>query len=271
MSEGDQNRLDNGETGPREERESLRDNPIDASNAEIGAEPGPEWLKDPRVAYSQISGKWILEDDDGNEFEYDGRLKKWILVPDEEAIKQQQLAYVKEPEVPSEDSERPRKRQKTKESSEQSEELEQDENVKDRQGEQKEENNGSNAENEKVRPPTGIYLTNLPLDTSESELEQIFSRFGVIAEDLKNGGKRIKMYRDEDGNLKGDALIVYFKPESVPLAIEMMDDTRLRYRDEANIRVQVAQYTHPKENDDRPKLSQKEKLRLQKKIQKMNE
>lgn len=40
---------------------------------------------------------------------------------------------------------------------------------------------------------------------------------------------RIKLYRDENGNPKGDALIVYFRPESVPLAIQMMDGFDLRW------------------------------------------
>ena len=48
----------------------------------------------------------------------------------------------------------------------------------------------------------------------------------MIGEDA-SGQKRVKIYHDEDGNVKGDALVTYFKPESVPLAIQLLDETEL--------------------------------------------
>ena len=33
---------------------------------------------DPRVSFSKVSNKFILETDDGEEFEYDDALKRWI-------------------------------------------------------------------------------------------------------------------------------------------------------------------------------------------------
>lgn len=75
-----------------------------------------------------------------------------------------------------------------------------------------------------------------------SELESVFSRYGMIAEDLSTGDKRIKLYTDDDGvTLKGDALIVYFKSESVSLAVDMLDETEFRLTKDGNgqkIRVQ---------------------------------
>ena len=64
---------------------------------------------------------------------------------------------------------------------------------------------------------------------------------GMIAEDA-SGQKRIKMYYDDTGAFKGDALVTYFKPESVPLAIQMLDETELKRADgrpSPMIRVQV--------------------------------
>ena len=40
---------------------------------------------------------------------------------------------------------------------------------------------------------------------------------------------RIKIYTDDDGKPKGEALIVYFKPEAVPNVIYMLDGTDFRY------------------------------------------
>src|SRR5699024_11980326 len=60
---------------------------------------------------------------------------------------------------------------------------------------------------------TAVYVSNIPSDITTEEIEQAFSKFGVIAEDLKTGEKKIRLYKDDSGNLKGDALVIYFKPE----------------------------------------------------------
>lgn len=39
-----------------------------------------EFDADPRVSFSKLSSKFILEADDGQEFEYDDALKRWVLV-----------------------------------------------------------------------------------------------------------------------------------------------------------------------------------------------
>jgi HIV Tat-specific factor 1 len=73
-----------------------------------------------------------------------------------------------------------------------------------------------------------IYVTSLPDDVTEDELFDVFSRYGVIAENVESNKPRIKLYTDENGQFKGDALIVYFRPESVALAIDMLDEVDFR-------------------------------------------
>jgi len=80
----------------------------------------------------------------------------------------------------------------------------------------------------KERRNTAVYVTSLPPDADAEELHQVFSRYGVIAESLDSDSPRIKLYYDDDGKFKGDALIVYFRPESVQLAINMLDETDFR-------------------------------------------
>lgn len=53
-----------------------------------------------------------------------------------------------------------------------------------------------------------------------------FSKGGVILEDGE-GNPKVKMYRDEQGRFKGDALVVYLMEESVGLAVRLLDDTEL--------------------------------------------
>lgn len=50
-------------------------------------------------------------------------------------------------------------------------------------------------------------MTSLPDDVDEEELHQVFSKFGMIAESAENNKPRIKLYADDQGNFKGDALI----------------------------------------------------------------
>ena len=37
-----------------------------------------DFQNDPRVSYSKLDNKWILEDDDGTEWGFDEGLKRWV-------------------------------------------------------------------------------------------------------------------------------------------------------------------------------------------------
>ncbi|CAG8546547.1 13953_t:CDS:10 [Acaulospora colombiana] len=63
-------------------------------------------------------------------------------------------------------------------------------------------------------------------------------------------GPKIKLYKDDQNRLKGDALVTYLKEESVTLACQLLDETDLRPDEASKIRVQKAQF---KEKD--PKSS----------------
>lgn len=60
------------------------------------------------------------------------------------------------------------------------------------------------------RANTAVYVTSLPDDVDEDELYDVFVKYGVIAEGIQDGKPRIKLYRDDEGNFKGDALIGMF-------------------------------------------------------------
>ncbi|KAL0938827.1 nuclear mrna splicing factor-associated [Colletotrichum truncatum] len=119
--------------------------------------------------------------------------------------------------------------------------------------------NGSGRPAKKAKPPrpppqprqnTAVYVTGLPADATADEVHDLFSRkAGVIAEEIDSGRPRIKMYTDESGNFKGDALIVFFKPQSVEMAIMLLDDTDFRFDGPAGqpkMRVQAADSSYKK-------------------------
>ena len=87
------------------------------------------------------------------------------------------------------------------------------------------------------------------VDPVQDELLARFGKFGLIEED-DAGDPKVKLYARDDGSglFSGDALVVYFKEESVELAIAMLDDAELRPGEPATrMRVQRAQFGHKHE------------------------
>jgi HIV Tat-specific factor 1 len=112
------------------------------------------------------------------------------------------------------------------------------------------------------------------------EVREVFSRkCGVIAEEIDSGKPRIKLYTDEKGAFKGDALIVFFKAPSVDMAMMLLDDTEFRIGGKTNgkMRVQAAESSYKKvqhndggEEKEKPKTSMKDKQKIIKKTQKLD-
>ncbi|XP_008553426.1 HIV Tat-specific factor 1 homolog [Microplitis demolitor] len=111
---------------------------------------------------------------------------------------------------------------------------------------------------------TAIYISGLPLDITMEQLVELVGKYGLIARDDKNKDK-IKLYRDSEGNPKGDALCTYIKVESVDLALKFLDGTRLGNK---TLSVQRAKFQMKGSYDPslKPKRRKKDKDR-QKKIQ----
>ena len=83
-------------------------------------------------------------------------------------------------------------------------------------------------------------VSGLPEDVTADELKTFFSKCGLILPDFKTGKPRIKIYTaqaptNHTQRPKGDALVSFFRPESVALAVTLLDDTELR----PNVRVKV--------------------------------
>ncbi len=123
------------------------------------------------------------------------------------------------------------------------------------------------------RKNTAVYVTSLPTDITLDEVNGVFSRCGVIAEEIDRGKPRIKLYTDEGGNFKGDALIVYFRAESVDLAIQMLDDTDFRLGQAGpagKMRVAAADFSYKTQKEAPAKGGGKDKKKIMRKTQKLN-
>jgi HIV Tat-specific factor 1 len=124
----------------------------------------------------------------------------------------------------------------------------------------------------KPRVNTAVYVTSIPLDADQEEINHTFSKCGVIAEEIDSGKPRIKMYEDDQGQFKGDALVVYFRPESVNLAIQMLDDSDFRLGTEGpsgKMRVQAADFSYKSQQEAPVKSNKKDQKKIIKRTQKM--
>lgn len=135
---------------------------------------------------------------------------------------------------------------------------------------------------------TAVYVTGLPPNTTVEALSNVFSKAGVLM--IGNDGEpRIKLYYDDDGNFKGEALVMYFKEGSVDLAVRLLDDTELEMgAGFGNMHVKVAEYdkSAKKTNEEKKKkaegldkdglpekkkLTAEEKQRMTKRIKRLQE
>ncbi|SNX81933.1 related to Splicing factor U2AF-associated protein 2 [Melanopsichium pennsylvanicum] len=212
--------------------------------------PTASGSEDSRVYLDRLSGNWRYEDDQGDEWEWtpfvqhvgpavdQGEVDEetsapsssssaqapsghWVKVLDEDLIKAQQAAYsvagVDESTPSQAVLRRGKKRAASSPSAQPSMSSFTSSNIKSKIPPSK-----------RPKPITSLYVTGLPLDSTASEIASVFSRYGVLLED-DHGLPRVKTYYDDNtGMFRGEALVVYFKAESVELAIQMLDGTSLR-------------------------------------------
>ncbi|RCN32357.1 hypothetical protein ANCCAN_21835 [Ancylostoma caninum] len=106
-----------------------------------------------------------------------------------------------------------------------------------------------------------VYVNNLPLDITLDEFKEFMSKCGVIQPDARTNKPKLKLYVDENGELKGDGRCVYIKKESVDLALSILDGFNLRGKE---VHVEKARFELKGEFDPtkkRKKLTNAQKKR----------
>nr|XP_029526086.1 HIV Tat-specific factor 1 isoform X1 [Oncorhynchus nerka] len=75
---------------------------------------------------------------------------------------------------------------------------------------------------------TNVYVSGLPPDITTEEFVEVMSKCGIVMRDPISEEYKVKLYRDGQGNQKGDGLCCYLKKESVALAERLIDESEIR-------------------------------------------
>ncbi|RYE99837.1 MAG: hypothetical protein EOO41_00490 [Methanobacteriota archaeon] len=68
----------------------------------------------------------------------------------------------------------------------------------------------------------------LPADITEEEVADFFKKAGIIKLDYNTGKPRIRLYKNEDGTLKGEGTLCYLHEAGVELAMTLLDESTFR-------------------------------------------
>lgn len=187
------------------------------------------------VTYSTIKGTYLFEnEDEGTMFEFDHVTRGWRLIEEEPVVAVEtakvdekdelEAALVAgETEDATETKDDTEATKDTKATEEKSDKKAIQEQLKKKRKEAIEERKNAKKAQKGDKPPQkAIYVSGLPSTATNEDLVDIFQKYGVLAEDVYTGKKKARVYVDEQGNGKGDGLVVFFKPESVKLAVDML-------------------------------------------------
>ncbi|KAI3634955.1 hypothetical protein MIR68_007336 [Amoeboaphelidium protococcarum] len=227
-------------------------------------DPSNSWGNDKPPANDQdgIQAVWddelqgyVKPDKDDSSFRYlwDASVRAWFPVFNEDHQQQQQSAYTSIDHLQS-DTKRSLNEKELNDTGSDYFNDTKTHSVSDKQqtGKKRKQNTKDNKPNQSRN--SSVYVSKLPPDVTKDELKLFFNKCGVIMPDLRSSDKndvKIKIYRqdaDDSKDCKGDALVTYFKPESVDLAITILDDTELRPG--VTISVQKADFSHKKAKQD---------------------
>uniref|UniRef100_A0A915JB03 17S U2 SnRNP complex component HTATSF1 n=1 Tax=Romanomermis culicivorax TaxID=13658 RepID=A0A915JB03_ROMCU len=205
---------------------------------------------------------------DGTAYEWDYDKRAWFPKIDENFIATYQASYgshqldLTQPSLPPEEvemNEKLRKQEKAL-SKEEQKRLQKEKKKEKRKLAAERQKNASWFDMDESQN-TNVYVSGLPLDFTDQKFEELMAKCGVIALDITNRKSKLKLYRDEEGNLKGDGRCCYIKRESVDLALDILDGSQIG---DNQISVQVAKFELKGDYDPskRKKLNPKMKKKL---------
>lgn len=96
-------------------------------------------------------------------------------------------------------------------------------------------------------PETGQFA-----DLSTDEIVAHFKTVGIIKEDMETKEPMVKVYADDAGAPKGDAIVHYFQPLSAQTAIDVLNDSMIRPN--LKVHVEKAKFKPVSSDAKKPKL-----------------
>eukprot|EP00770_Monocercomonoides_exilis_P010585 MONOS_10532.1-p1 / transcript=MONOS_10532.1 / gene=MONOS_10532 / organism=Monocercomonoides_exilis_PA203 / gene_product=nuclear mrna splicing factor-associated / transcript_product=nuclear mrna splicing factor-associated / location=Mono_scaffold00482:36396-38471(+) / protein_length=547 / sequence_SO=supercontig / SO=protein_coding / is_pseudo=false len=128
---------------------------------------------------------------------------------------------------------------------------------------------------------TSVFLSGIPNDATFDDVLSFLSKGGAFRRNL-DGKERIKLYFDENGIFKGEALAQYQRPESSDLIIELRNGVEFIYADgrvsKEKVSVSQAQFSSKESsgsgegsNKKERVVDSKEKIRQKQRIRKLEQ
>eukprot|EP01135_Chromosphaera_perkinsii_P001400 Nk52_evm1s167 gene=Nk52_evmTU1s167 len=167
--------------------------------------------------FDREKGTYVYKSEDGTRYEWSVEKNAWFPSVDEYTIASYQVNYGLHSYV-NEDATQKAKEEKQK--------LLREKDAKKKMGEKSK--NGSDWKEVTPENNPNVYVENLPLDITEEEFVEFMKKAGIIKQEEDSEKFKIKLYKDENGTLKGDGLCSYLKPASVELALQILDGTEIR-------------------------------------------
>ncbi|XP_047526036.1 HIV Tat-specific factor 1 homolog [Pieris napi] len=203
----------------------------------------------PGRQYSYEDDTHVYTDSDGSKFFWDALKKAWIPKVDDDFLALYQMSYGFVDNVKPKDvlEEKPKTEKK------------QEANLKRKNEPQWFDPSDQNN--------TKVYVSNLPLDTTEDEFVDLMQKCGLVERDPGTQKMKIKLYMDKEQScFKGDALCTYIKIESVNLALSLLDGCDFKGN---KIKVEKAHFQLKGEYNPalKPKKKRKKELEKIKKMQ----
>eukprot|EP01053_Blabericola_migrator_P011675 Blabericola_migrator_1__11674@NODE_703_length_6798_cov_75_067301_g511_i0_p3_GENE_NODE_703_length_6798_cov_75_067301_g511_i0NODE_703_length_6798_cov_75_067301_g511_i0_p3_ORF_typecomplete_len448_score109_50RRM_1/PF00076_22/3_6e09RRM_1/PF00076_22/3_5GYF_2/PF14237_6/7_7e07RRM_7/PF16367_5/5_7e05RRM_7/PF16367_5/3_3e02ChaC/PF04752_12/0_14ChaC/PF04752_12/7_1e03DUF3006/PF11213_8/1_1e04DUF3006/PF11213_8/0_95_NODE_703_length_6798_cov_75_067301_g511_i036154958 len=129
------------------------------------------------------------------------------------------------------------------------------------------EQNGKKRKRQEKRPAknTGVFVKGLPEDITEEDFAKYMKRAGVIKVNPDTLKPHVKLYKDDEGKLTGEGLVIYGREESVEIALKYLDQREIA--EGYVISVEKASFK-PKEKNtkDKKELAIDEELRKKRRL-----
>lgn len=112
---------------------------------------------------------------------------------------------------------------------------------------------------------TYVYVEGLPTNIIEEDFIDLMKKYGIIKKKAIAGNPfNIKLYKNEDGSLKGDGMCCYERVESVELAIELLNDYLYDEKHKLKCSRGTFQLKGTYDPSKKPRIDQKAKIKHKK-------